>query len=370
MKKQLLGWSAATLLLAVSPVAWGQADAGDTNSLPASFQIQEPERPRLNKLSLSYRMGINITVDFKKLGGFPLQSDPGPGSGAYDRTYDNGSYVKIDSSTNAGGITWNWGYQNASQLQGGGIVMQSSTSPSDATSKNHENDPQSGVELGYSRELFRDAEDWKIGVEAALGYTRISVSDSRRLLNRINQITDTYSIPPGVVVPLPPYNGTFEGPGALIGSEPADRTTTVVSSEALIVGDRTVDSDVFMLRLGPYMEVPIYKKLSFIFDGGLLLAVGLTDFHYRESVTIEGSGTVSRSSSGSQNDFLFGGYVGGVLSYALTDRISLLGGVQFQAAGSSVTDSKLKLGDAATRKQSVLNLGEALLVNVGVSYSF
>lgn len=370
MKKQFLAWSAGTLLLAVSPLASGQTAVGDTNALPPGFQIQEPEKPRLNKLSLSYRMGINITVDFKKLGGFPLQSDPGPASGAYDRTYDNGSYVKIDSSTNAGGLTWNWGYQNASQLQNGGIVMQSSTSPNDASSKNHENDPQSGVELGYSRELFRDAEDWKIGFEAALGYTHIWVSDSRRLLNRINRITDTYSIPDGVVVPLPPYNGSFLGPGALIGSEPSDRTTSIVSSEALITGDRTVDSDVFMLRLGPYMEVPIYKKLSMIFDGGLLLAVGFTDFHYRESVTIEGSGTVSRSSSGSQDDFLFGGYVGGVLSYAVTERISLLGGVQFQAAGSSVTNSKLKLGDSASRKQSVLDMGEALLVNVGVSYAF
>jgi hypothetical protein len=370
MKIEIFGWSAGALLLAVSPLAWGQADAGSTNSLPSSFQIQDPEKPLLNKLTLSYRMGINITVDFKKLGGFARQSDPGPASGAYNRTYDNTSYVKIDSSTNAGGLTWNWGYQNAEQLQNGGLVMQSSTSPNDATSKNHENDPQTGVELGYSRELFRDAENWKVGIEAALGYTHVAVSDSRRILNHINQITDTYSIPPGVVVPLPPYNGTFEGPGALIGSEPSDRTTTVVSSEALITGDRTVDSDVFMLRLGPYMEVPIYKKLSFIFDGGLLLGVGFTDLHYRESVTIEGSGTVSRSSSGSQNDFLLGGYVGGVASYALTERISLLAGVQFEAAGSSVANSKVRLGDPATRKQSVLNLGEALLVNVGVSYSF
>lgn len=358
------------MLVAGSPLARGQSMLNDTNPLPASFQIQEPEKPLLNKLSLSYRMGINLTVDFKKLGGFALQSDPGPASGNYNRTYDNGSYVKIDSSTNAGGLTWFWGYQNASQLQNGGLVMQSSTSPNDATSKNHENDPQNGMELSYMRELYRDAENWKVGLEAALGYTHVAVNDRRSLLNHINQITDTYSIPGGVVAPLPPYNGTYKGPGALIGAVPTDRTTTVVSSEALIVGDRSVDSDVFMLRLGPYMEVPLYKKLSFIFDGGLLLAVGFTDFHYRESVTIEGSGTVSRSSSGSQDDFLWGGYVGGALSYAITDRWSVLAGVQLETAGTSVANSKTRLGDPASRKQSVLDLGEAVLVNIGVSYSF
>jgi hypothetical protein len=363
-----LNRSICSLALLAAPLAWGQG-LGDNNPPPA-FDFETNAAPRLNKISLSYRMGLNIRVDFKKLGGFAPIGNPGPATGtAVDRTYDNGSYNKVDISGNAGGQTWNWGYGSGGQVQGQSLVMESSSSPNNASSKNHYDDPQHGLELIYNRELFRDAEDWKVGVEAAFGYTHVTASDSRRILNRVDRIIDTYSIPPGVVVPLPPYNGTFEGPGALIGSGP-DRATTVISSEALITGERNVESDVLTLRLGPYLEVPIYKKLSFIADGGLTLAVGLTDFSYHETVTIPDVGSTSRSSSGSQNDFLVGGYIGGSLSYAITDRISVFCGSHFQAMGRSVADSGRRAGDASSKKQSILDFGEAFVVSVGASYSF
>ena len=365
---KILRRSVYSLALLGAPLAWGQSGL-ETNALPG-FELETNAAPKLNKLSLSYQMGLNIRVDFKKLGGFAPIGDPGPASGtAVDRTYDNGSYNKVDISGNAGGMTWNWGYQSAGQVQGQSIVMESSSSPNNASSKNHYDDPQSGVELMYSRELFRDAEDWRVGVELGVGYTKVSVSDSRRVLNRVDRIIDKYDVPPGVVVPLPPYNGTFEGPGALIGSGP-NRTTTVISSEAVITGERNVDSDVFIMHLGPYLEVPIYKRLSMIFDGGLTLAVGMTEFSYHETVTIPDVGTVSRSSSGSQNDFLVGGYVGANLSYAITDNISIFCGAHFQAAGRSIANSKVRGGDAASKKQSVLDFGEAGIVQVGASYSF
>jgi hypothetical protein len=361
--------SVYSLALFAAPLAWGQEAGWGTNSV-RSFDLETNAAPKLNRLALSYRMGLNIRVDFKKLGGFAPIGDPGPATGtAVDRTYDNGSYNKVDSSGNLGGQTWNWGYQRGSQVQGGSVVMESSSSPNDAKSKHQYDDPQHGLEMIYSRELFRDAEDWKVGVEAAFGYTHVSVSDSRRVFSRVDRIIDTFSIPPGVVVPLPPYNGTFEGPGALIGSGP-DRATTVLSREAIITGERNLESDVLTLRLGPYLEVPIYKRLSMIFDGGLFLAVGLTDFSYHETVTISDVGSTSRSSSGSQDDFLVGGYIGGSLSYAVTDRIGVFCGAHFQAAGRSVADSRTRGGDVLTKKQSVLDFGEAFVVSVGASYSF
>jgi hypothetical protein len=369
MNHLLLSRTVCVLAVTASALANAQTPVG-TNEPVREITLEQPAPERLNRIGLSYRMGLNITVDFKKLGGFPAMSDPGPATGTtYDRTYDNNSYNRVDSSTNAGGMTWYWGYQNANQVQGNTIVMESSTSPNNAVSKDHQDDPQHGVEIVYSRELFRDAEDWRVGFEAALGWTHISVNDSRRLMNQVNRIIDTFTIPEGVVVPLAPYAGTYEGPGALIGSGP-ERDTTVISQAATIVGDRTLDADVFTLRLGPYLEVPIYKKLSFIFDGGLVLAVGVTDFHYRETVTIEDVGSVTRSSSGSQDDFLFGGYVGGTLSYALTERISIYSGVIYQAAGRSVTDSRIRNSEAMSKKQSVLDLGEALILSFGASYSF
>ncbi len=332
--------------------------------------MSPPEK--LNRIGLSYRMGMNITVDFKKLGGLPALSDPGPPTGAtFNRNYDNGSYNRVDISGNAGGTTWNWGYENANQLQGNSLVMESSSSPANAVSKNRENDPQHGFELSYSRQLYRH-KNLRFGLEAAFGYTLVDASDSHTLFATVNRITDSFAIPGGVnVVPEAPYHGTFMGPGPLMSASP-DRTTSVISRDAIITGQRKIDSDVFTLRLGPYVELPVYKRLSFILSGGLSLVAANTAFSYNETVTLSDTGQVSgpRSSSGSQTDFLVGGYVAGNLSLAITTELSLFGGVQFQSAGRSVTDSRTLNNQPVTQKESVLDLGEAVLVVFGVSYAF
>jgi len=358
-------------LLAAS-AAWGQAAAPDsTNTWPRGV-LETPPPENLNKVGLSYRMGMNITVDFKKLGGFPPVSDPGPATGsAVNRGYDNGSYIRVDSSGNAGDATWYWGYETPSQLQGGGLVMQSSTSQANAVSNNQENNPQHGFEASYSRQLYRH-DKLRFGLEAAFGMTLVDASDSHTLYNTVNRITDTYTIPGGVsVVPAAPYHGTFEGPGPLMSSAP-DRVTTVLSSTAIITGDRKINSDVYTLRLGPYFEFPIYKQLSFILSGGLTLAVAATEFSYNETVTISDTGQVSgpRSSSGSQTDFLVGGYVAGNLSLAVTKEVSLFVGAQFQSAGTAVTDSATVNNQPVTKKESVLDLGQSIMLVFGVSYSF
>src|SRR6266478_9491616 len=112
------------MLLAAPPASSQTQDSIDSRP-GLALEANPPEK--LNRIGLSYRMGLNITVDFRKLGGFPALSDPGPASGStYNRTYDNGSYNRVDSSTNAGGMTWYWGYQSASQVQGNSLVMESS----------------------------------------------------------------------------------------------------------------------------------------------------------------------------------------------------------------------------------------------------
>ena len=172
-----------------------------------------------------------------------------------------------------------------------------------------------------------------------------------------------------MVVPAAPYHGTFEGPGALISALP-ERNTQVISREATITGDRDFYADVYVLRLGPYFEVPIYKRLSAFLSGGLTLAIGDSEFDYRETVTIEDSGSVTRSSSGSQTDFLVGWYVAGNLAYAINDEWGVFAGVQFQAAGRSVNESSVRNGQIESKKQSVLDLNECLMIVFGVSYSF
>src|SRR4051794_22859692 len=82
---------------------------GATLSLPAApFAIQAgdaPEEP--NRFSIGARFGMNIKASFKNTpsaGGSAV--NPGPATGGADHTYDDG-YVRVDSSGDAGGVTWN-----------------------------------------------------------------------------------------------------------------------------------------------------------------------------------------------------------------------------------------------------------------------
>jgi hypothetical protein len=146
-----------------------------------------------------------------------------------------------------------------------------------------------------------------------------------------------------------------------------------LASGASITGARQLDANVFLFRFGPYLEIPISEKFSAILSGGLTLGFGDTHFKFRETVSITDplfagelgqplGATVSRSGSGSQTDFLLGGYVGASLSYALTERVSLLVGAQFQAAGEAVNNTK--------GKQAILDLGQSIIVSLGANYSF
>jgi hypothetical protein len=368
MRTHALGFSMIAVTLFASPLAWAQTP---DSALP-SVQLEPVLADKLNKISLSYRMGMNITVDFKKLGGFPALSDPGPATGsAFNRSYDNGSYNRVDSSGNRGGTTWYWGYESASQLQGNSLTMESSSSEANAVSKNRENDPQHGLELSYSRQLYRH-KDLRIGLESAFGYTLVDVADTHTVFGTVNRITDAFVIPGGVsVVPSAPYHGTFSGPGALMSSAP-ERNTTVISHDSVITGERKIDSDVFTLRLGPCLQVPVYKDLSFLLGGGLTLLAANTEFSYHETVTLSDTGQVSgpRSSSGSQTDFLVGGYVSGTISYAITREVGIFAGVQFQSAGRSVTDSRLVNHQSVTQKESILDFSQSILLVFGLSYSF
>ncbi len=347
------------------------ASAAQTNSPPEKYTPPrtiklEPEQPEyLNRIAINYRIGLNISVDFRKLGGLAL-SNPGPRTGsAVNRNYDDG-YVLVDSSTNAGGYTWYWGYTSSNSVQGGNLVLQSDATLANATSKDRRDDPQSGVELTYQREFVRH-KHWRAGLEVALGYSFISISDGRTLMNTVYRTNDAYNLN-GVIPPTAPYYGGSTNSAVLISSEPGSRTTEVLTGSATITGSRDIDTHLFTIRLGPYLELPVNDRLSIFLDAGLTLAVAETKFSFHESVTISdptyGINLVSepRSGSGSQTDFLVGGYAGGGISYALTKQLSLVGGVQFQAAGKEVNHVK--------GKESVLDLGKSFIISMGVSYSF
>jgi opacity protein-like surface antigen len=216
------------------------------------------------------------------------------------------------------------------------------------------------------RELYR-RDHWRFGAEAAFGYTLISISDNRALRNSVYRTNDTFAMN-GTIPPTPPYTGTFQGPGPLISSAPSSRTTDLLAGAATITGERDIDSHVFTLRLGPYLEVPLNDKFSAFFNAGLTLGLGYTKFSYNETVVISDPtyditlSSQRRHASGSETDFLVGAYAGAGLSYALTKEVSLFTSALYQAAGRTTNHEG--------GKEAILDLGQSIVVAFGVSYSF
>ena len=118
------------------------------------------------------------------------QCDPGPAIGhAVNHCYDDG-YVYVDSSGNAGGYTWYWGYQNGFQVQTNCIILHSTTNISATTVQ-----------------LLADAYDYGT-----------------------------------ILLPLPPYEGTYSGFGPIIPDSPVSRTITVITRPFMSVASGPTNS--------------------------------------------------------------------------------------------------------------------------------
>ena len=170
-----------TLVLAATPIGMQAQDATDNP----------------NRFFFGPRFGMNFKASFQNNATYLGQVDPGPATGGANHTYNDG-YVLADSRGNGGGRTWNWGYQNASQVAGDTMqfhAIQSSGSTAGT------DDPQYGGELVYQRVIgrlpFLPSGCW--GLEAGFGFTEINLQDNGS--GPVGVTTDTYALhgvqPPG-----------------------------------------------------------------------------------------------------------------------------------------------------------------------------
>jgi hypothetical protein len=110
------------------------------------------------------------------------------------------------------------------------------------------------------------------------------------------------------------------------------------------------------------------ERFTVSLSGGLLLDVINSDFTYNETVTINPAVTLvglpaqTRHASGSASDVVVGAYAGGKISYAFSERVAAFGGAQFRTSG----DYSQTVGG----KTATLDLSQAVLVTLGLSYSF
>ena len=331
-------------------------------ALFTAFGASAHDTNQLNRFSLNARIGFNITARFKDLGRLTLVPSTRLTPNGDVRNYDDG-YVLRDISDNYGGETWYWGHDNDSQVSGDTILMSRSTPLRGGSSPFgvDEDDAQLGAELAYNRELFRH-QNQRYGLELAVNYMNIGFDDDSSFRAATRKTTDAYPFHNGTTPPLAPYEGTFGGPGFVLGDTPVSSVTRRVAGGATVSGQREFDANVWGFRLGPYADFPMGTNWNFSLSAGL--AVGLVDASAKWNERIYINNNLVARSRGEGDDFgvLWGGYVSGKISYRINDQWRLEGGAQFQALG--------KYDERIDGRRVELDLGKAVFVTAGLSYSF
>lgn len=386
-------------LAATSICAQSKEDDARSEKLAnTNLRTNEP----LNRFKLSYRVGFNLSARFKGMGGFPLRNNPGPaaptsGDGPHqliNHSYDDGHNL-VDSHDNNHNeapydhATWFWDYRDAGQLSGNILSLHSDSSAASGSSKDIEDNPHHGMELSYDRQLGHIGQA-RWGIEAALGYTDLSFTDNKTYAGGIQRITDQYQLlstdpyDPGLYIDPNDTQGngprTFNGPGPFISDLLAAKRSFGIdpNATAQISGKRHLTANLFTGRLGPYVEIPVSKRVSVSLSGGLALVNVDSKFNFDETVTVTGLGTDRNVGSGSHSDLKLGGYFSGTITVAVCRHADLFASVQFQSAGTyshSVVGNSFAVDQGNkfighTAKSADIDLGKTIFFSLGIAIPF
>lgn len=326
-----------------------------------------------NRLTLSLRFGLNISGKFKGVGG-SLNPAGAPGNGrrtphgdAYN--YDDG-YVYTDTSGSHDGLTWYWGYDNsATQVSGNNILLDRTTDSALPGEQSADAAQNPGFELAYDRQ-FGVKEKWhhlRYGLEGAVNFQPLSFNVGGLFTGTLARVTDAYPFTPGTTpptaTPSDPYQGSYQGPGFVIGTTPT--ISTVLTPGVTLLAQDHLDADLWGFRAGPYLELPLGEKEKLTLRLSAGLAVGLLDANasWQETLTLPNNGgTTVTSGSGKDFDVLWGGYFDLDAAYQISRRWGVAAGVQLQDLGTYDHNFGGRVAE--------LDMSQSVFVKVGVSYSF
>lgn len=283
--------------------------------------------------SLSFTAGVllNSKVSFHGLGAHAASSQPGPlAGGAVDRVYDDG-FVKVDGQGNPQDTTVNWGYQSAEQVRGERLYLTSRSAAGDTSIEDSGDFLAPSANLEYRGSLGSLGEsDW--GVVLGLGYASLGAKESGTFATAVNVVEDSYSLGNTSLADLPaaPYSGDPSSSGPSITSVPR-RTAMVLPGARLLTGRWAFDADLFPVTGGLYYETQLAGRLNGIVSAGALAMFVNSRFEFKEHSVIAGLRDES-SASGRESDssFIFGGFVGLGLDWAIWENASLVAAARWQ----------------------------------------
>ncbi|MCL4788390.1 MAG: hypothetical protein KJ070_16600 [Verrucomicrobia bacterium] len=357
-------WTAAAVLAGSSGSVVAQQTPPPSDPPPQHVWIDMP-MPRLNESTRHFRvgalLGINVKAQFKMSGQFSVSgANPGePGVSGVDHLYDDG-YVLVDDTGNALGLTSYWGYQSASQFDpvAQTLTFHSAKSFSASGGAKSDDSPYLGLDVAYGAKPWRMGRT-QIGWEFGFGYLPIKIKDNQPVTADINRTVHAFSTG-GILPPAAPYNGDPGGIGPVISD-----VATALADDATagtITGSRTLDTTLFLIRLGPLLHWELHPRWAVSLGVGGAAGYLDGDLRFDERVVSADGGSGQNSGRVEGSEFVFGGYVGATLMFHAEKHGDFYVGAQYMPLGSATI--------SGSGREARLDLSGGVYFTAGVNWPF
>lgn len=179
-----------------------------------------------------------------------------------DGIYEDG-FVLPSISGDGALHTWNWGYDNAGQIDVGQdqlVFQKLNNAPRVGTLSSSEAYYGGEIAAGFEVTTFNVAKrEVRFGFEAGYGFAQFDTSLSGSATGMGTLTTARHNLN-GVIPPSAPYSGTFNGPGPLLSLQPAQiSTASGLGTQTLDVG---IESTLHALRIGPYFDMSLTPRIT------------------------------------------------------------------------------------------------------------
>lgn len=309
---------------------------------------------------------LGLKSEFRGLGRYNSPNTAQALGGGINRNYDNG-YVRVDGANNKDGETWNWSYDDASQLSstGTGSVNYSITNSLADARVDENGGGHPGMELfayydmGAANLLSNTVRNATWGFRIGLQYNRVDINNNSTLSTGLTTTTDSFDLG-GTIAPLAPFTGSLNGPGPLLGDSPTRATS--IGGTGVVRGNRELDLDLTLFSLGTYLELPVTEKFHVLCEAGLSLGIAAGGYSFESATTLAGLGTQDSRGSNSSTAILPGAYLGVGATYSLDHNWSLIASARYQFMDS--------FDIRANDTEATLSFDSAYVLSLGCVYSF
>jgi hypothetical protein len=305
-------------------------------------------------------VGLNFKADFSMSGTFSVSgNNPGPITRGANHEYDDG-YVRVDATGNDQNATWYFGYENAGQIIGQRLYFHSADSYTTSGGGSESGGAQVGFDSTYGGNLTRmwgGALGWELG----FSWLPIKIKNSQSMSASVVQTVHSYDISGWDAPPSAPYDGSFEGPSTKLDDLPTAEPPGP-SVDAIVGGSRTLNVNLYNLRLGPTLHWELHPRFAVAVSAGGALGILTGGLEYDETLQFENGSTAHNQGEVGETQLVYGGYVAGTLLYHVEKHGDFYLGLQYMPMTSATFS-----GDG---REATLNMTGGMYISVGVNWPF